>query len=162
MQNNAWIDYLAWGLVGGNQWGCDIIRKFLWVGAPSFAVATCKIMGWGNNRTTKVAKHRGGKKCACLHMHKKMTYLSRLFQEIRVCLIIKLPSNWMMDNEYAQYIKLIVIIYQVGAEIFRFYKIWFLMQKSIYFRHVQLILHQKRAKNVSLNATFAWVICLLP
>ena len=42
----------------------------------------------------------------------------------------------MMDNEYAQYIKLIVIIYQVGAEIFRFYKIWFLMQKSIYFRHV--------------------------
>ena len=120
MQNNAWIDYLAWGLVGGNQWGCDIIRKFLWVGAPSFAVATCKIMGWGNNRTTKVAKHRGGKKCACLHMHKKMTYLSRLFQEIRVCLIIKLPSNWMMDNEYAQYIKLIVIIYQVGAEIFSF------------------------------------------
>ena len=118
MQNNAWIDYLAWGLVGGNQWGCDIIRKFLWVGAPSFAVATCKIMGWGNNRTTKVAKHRGGKKCACLHMHKKMTYLSRLFQEIRVCLIIKLPSNWMMDNEYAQYIKLIVIVYQVGAEIF--------------------------------------------
>ena len=51
-------------------------------------------------------------------MHKKMTYLSRLFQEIMVCLIIKLPSNWMMDNEYAQYIKLIVIIYQVGAEIF--------------------------------------------
>ena len=95
---------------------------------PSFAVATCKIMGWGNNRTTKVAKHRGGKKCACLHMHKKMTYLSRLFQEIRVCLIIKLPSNWMMDNEYAQYIKLIVIVYQVGAEIF-----WYFTQLTVTF-----------------------------
>ena len=56
--------------------------------------------------------------CLSTYAHKKMTYLSRLFQEIRVCLIIKLPSNWMMDNEYAQYIKLIVIVYQVGAEIF--------------------------------------------
>ena len=56
--------------------------------------------------------------CLSTYAHKKMTYLSRLFQEIRVCLIIKLTSNWMMDNEYAQYIKLIVIIYQVGAEIF--------------------------------------------
>ena len=68
----------------------------------------------------------------------------------------------MMDNEYAQYIKLIVIIYQVGAEIFSFCYYDFWCKKSIYFRHVQLILHQKRAKNVSLNATFAWVICLLP
>ena len=159
MQNNAWIDYLAWGLVGGNQWGCDIIRKFLWVGAPSFAVATCKIMGWGNNRTTKVAKHRGGKKCACLHMHKKMTYLSRLFQEIRVCLIIKLPSNWMMDNEYALNK---INCYNLPSRCWDFQLFLILMQKCIYFRHVQIILHQKRAKNVTLNATFAWVICLLP
>ena len=163
MQNNAWIDYLAWGLVGGNQWGCDIIRKFLWVGAPPFAVATCKIMGWGNNRTTKVAKHRGGKKCACLHAHKKMTYLSRLFQEIRVCLIIKLPSNWMMDKWICSVYK--INCYNLPSKyvlIFHSFKYDFWCKKSIYFRHVQLILHQKRAKNVSLNATFAWVICLLP
>ena len=50
----------------------------------------------------------------------KNDILIKIISRIRVCLIIKLPSNWMMDNEYAQYIKLIVIIYQVGAEIFSF------------------------------------------